>query len=47
MSTDGARTFAPLALQPPSPITALASIGEGELALVGPRGASVARIRGR
>lgn len=44
MSDDGARTFKPLALKPAVPVTGLASLDDGTLALVGPRGATLARI---
>lgn len=38
---DGGRTFRPLTLAQPAPLTGFAESAEGRLALVGPRGASV------
>ena len=46
-SEDGARTFAPLALRPSLPIAGLTPVGRGLLAVVGPRGATVARVMPR
>ena len=43
-SDDGARTFAPLLLRPSLPIAGFAPVGRGLLAVVGPRGATVARV---
>ena len=40
-STDGGRTFSQLTVKQPMPLTAIAEIGDGKLALVGPRGAAV------
>ena len=40
-SDDGARTFAPLALKQPMPLTGLVEAGEQRLALTGPRGVAV------
>ncbi len=41
-TADGARTFRALVLKPPVPIAGLVEVGAGRLALVGPRGASIA-----
>ena len=46
-STDGARTFAPVSLATPVPLTGIAEIGNGRFALVGPRGATVAELAAR
>jgi photosystem II stability/assembly factor-like uncharacterized protein len=46
-SIDGGRTFTPLTVRPSSPITGLADVGGGYLALVGPRGATLARVMPR
>ena len=44
---DGGRTFRPLALKQPMPLTGLAGAGEGRLALTGPRGVAVTEIAAR
>ena len=41
-STADGRTFAPVALQQPTPIAGLADAGNGDLILVGPRGVTLA-----
>lgn len=46
-STDGGRTFAPLALEKSAPLAGLADAGGGRLALVGPRGALLTRAAPR
>jgi photosystem II stability/assembly factor-like uncharacterized protein len=46
-STHGGRTFAPLAVTPPLPVAGIADVGEGKLALAGPRGVAVAATRAR
>ena len=43
-SADGGRTFEPLKLRPALPVSGLADLGGGWLAVVGPRGASLARL---
>jgi len=43
-SADGGRTFAPLALEPRAPVAGLAEAGDGLLLVVGPRGATAARV---
>ena len=40
-SEDGGRTFSPLTLAQPMPLTGIVESAKGRLALVGPRGASV------
>jgi photosystem II stability/assembly factor-like uncharacterized protein len=40
-STDGAQTFTRMTLKNPMPLTAIADLGEGRLALTGPRGVAV------
>jgi len=40
-STDGAQTFTRMTLKNPMPLTAIAALGEGRLALTGPRGVAV------
>jgi photosystem II stability/assembly factor-like uncharacterized protein len=40
-STDGAQTFTRMTLKNPMPLTAIADLGEGRLALTGPRGVTV------
>jgi len=40
-STDGAQTFTQMTLKNPMPLTAIADLGEGRLALTGPRGVTV------
>ena len=44
---DGGRTFRPLALKQPMPLTGLAGAGEGKLALTGPRGVAVTETAAR
>ncbi len=44
---DGGRTFRPLALKQPMPLTGLADAGEGRLALIGPRGVAVTETAAR
>jgi len=46
-SQDGGRTFSPLTTQPSLPITGLAEVGNGLIATVGPRGATVERMLAR
>jgi photosystem II stability/assembly factor-like uncharacterized protein len=46
-STDGGRTFAKVTLKQSMPITGLVDIGEGRIALVGPRGVAVTEIAAR
>lgn len=43
-STDGGRTFTSVKTQPQLPITGLADVGNGLVAVVGPRGAVVERV---
>jgi len=46
-SEDGGRTFKPLALKQPMPITGLAEAGAQRLALVGPRGVAITQFADR
>jgi len=46
-STDGGRTFSKLALKQAVPLTGIADIGDGKLALVGPRGVAVSDTAAR
>jgi photosystem II stability/assembly factor-like uncharacterized protein len=46
-SEDGGRTFKPLALKQPMPITGLADAGAQRLALVGPRGVAITQFADR
>ena len=46
-SQDGGRTFAPVTTQPALPITGLVDVGNGLIAIVGPRGAAVQRMLSR
>ena len=43
-SEDGGATFAAVAIERPAPLTALTDAGDGQLVLVGPRGASVRQL---
>jgi len=43
-SHDGGRTFAPVTTQPALPVTGLVDVGNGLIAIVGPRGAAVERM---
>jgi hypothetical protein len=40
-SSDGARSFAPIAVKPSMPITGFADLGDGRFVLAGPRGIAV------
>jgi hypothetical protein len=40
-STDEGRTFSAIRLKQPMPITGIADVGEGKVALTGPRGVAV------
>ena len=42
--SDARRAFAPVQPKPPAPIAAMTAVGSGEFVLVGPRGASIARL---
>ena len=44
---DGGRTFRPLVLKQPMPLTGLADAGQGRLALTGPRGVATTEIAAR
>jgi photosystem II stability/assembly factor-like uncharacterized protein len=46
-SDDGARTFEPLIVRPSLPIAGLASVSRGLVAVVGPRGTTLARVTPR
>ena len=46
-SDDGGRTFRPVALKQPMPLTGLADAGAKRLALVGPRGVAVTELADR
>ena len=46
-STDGGRTFTPVRTQPALPITGFTDVGNGLVAVVGPRGAAVQRLLAR
>ena len=46
-SSDGGRTFAPLAVTPAMPLAGIADAGDGKLALAGPRGVAVVTPRAR
>ena len=46
-SADGGRTFKPVPLKQPMPLTGLADAGDKRLALVGPRGVAVTRLADR
>jgi photosystem II stability/assembly factor-like uncharacterized protein len=43
-TADGGRSFTHLAIRRPMPLTGLVDLGEGRLALVGPRGAAMTRV---
>jgi len=46
-SSDGGRTFAPLAVTPSMPLAGIADAGDGKLALAGPRGVAIGATRAR
>jgi photosystem II stability/assembly factor-like uncharacterized protein len=46
-STDDGRSFAALALKQPMPLTGIADVGDGKLALVGPRGVALSETMAR
>ena len=46
-SDDGGRSFAPVVLRPALPIAGMTPVGRGLVAVVGPRGATVARVTPR
>jgi len=46
-SNDGGRSFTPMKLEQPMPLTGLADIGDGRLAVVGPRGAAASNLAAR
>jgi photosystem II stability/assembly factor-like uncharacterized protein len=46
-SSDDGRTFSKVALKQPMPVTGIADLGDGKLALVGPRGVSIGEIAPR
>jgi photosystem II stability/assembly factor-like uncharacterized protein len=46
-STDGGRTFTGLALKQPAPLTGLVEVGDGRLAVTGPRGVAVTETSAR
>jgi photosystem II stability/assembly factor-like uncharacterized protein len=43
-SEDGGRSFTPVTLKPPMPVTGLAEAGGGRLAIAGPRGVAIADV---
>jgi photosystem II stability/assembly factor-like uncharacterized protein len=46
-STDGGRTFNPLTVKQPMPVSGIVDVGGGKLALVGPRGVAVSESASR
>jgi photosystem II stability/assembly factor-like uncharacterized protein len=46
-TVDGGQSFRSVAIRQPMPLTDLVDLGEGRLALVGPRGATIARVVSR